>query len=111
MTNVQAAIGCGQLKNISWIIRRKREIGRRYISILRKSNKIYIQPNKLKFANNIFWVFGVLLKKNSKISRDQLVKKLSKLNIQTRNFFHPMHKQKIFKRIRRSTKIVCISIW
>ena len=104
MTNVQAAIGCGQLKNISWIIRRKREIGRRYISILRKSNKIYIQPNKLKFANNIFWVFGVLLKKNSKISRDQLVKKLSKFNIQTRNFFHPMHKQKIFKRMKLFNK-------
>ena len=104
MTNVQAAIGCGQLKNISWIIRRKREIGRRYISILIKSNKIYIQPNKLKFANNIFWVFGVLLKKNSKISRDQLVKKLSKLNIQTRNFFHPMHKQKIFKRMKLFNK-------
>ena len=36
MTNLQAAVGCGQLKNISWIIKRKREIGKRYISILSK---------------------------------------------------------------------------
>ena len=29
ITNIQAAIGCGQLKNISWIVKRKREIGKR----------------------------------------------------------------------------------
>jgi len=100
MTNLQAAIGCGQLKNISWIIRRKRQIGKRYISILKKCNKIYIQPYKLSYSKNIFWVFGILLKKNANISRDQVTKKLLKHNIQTRNFFYPMHKQKIFKKMR-----------
>ena len=100
MTNVQAAIGCGQLKNISWIIRRKRQIGKRYIFILKNCNKIYIQPYKLSYAKNIFWVFGILLKKNANISRDQVIKKLLKHNIQTRNFFYPMHKQKIFKKMR-----------
>ncbi len=98
MTNLQAAIGYGQLKNISWIIKRKREIGRRYISILKGSNKIYLQPYKLKYATNIFWVFGILLRSNAKISRDIVVKKLLNKNIQTRFFFYPMHKQKIFKK-------------
>ena len=28
-----------------------------------------------------------------------LLLKLKKLNIQTRNFFHPMHEQKIFKKM------------
>ena len=100
MTNLQAAIGCGQLKNISKIIRRKREIGRRYISILKNNKKIYIQPNKLDYAENIFWVFGVLLKKNVSISRDLIVKKLFKKNIQTRTFFFPMHKQNVFKKMK-----------
>ena len=104
MTNLQAAIGCGQLKNISWIIKRKRQIGKRYISILKKSNKIYIQPYKLSYSKNIFWVFGILLKKNANISRDQVIKKLLKHNIQTRNFFYPMHKQKIFKKMKLFTK-------
>ena len=104
MTNVQAAIGCGQLKNISWIIRRKRQIGKRYIFILKNCNKIYIQPYKLSYSKNIFWVFGILLKKNANISRDQVIKKLLKHNIQTRNFFYPMHKQKIFKKMKLFTK-------
>ena len=100
MTNLQAAIGCGQLKNISKIIRRKREIGRRYISILKDNKKIYIQPIKLKYAENIFWVFGVLLKKNVSFSRDIIIKKLFKKNIQTRTFFFPMHKQNVFKKMK-----------
>ncbi len=100
MTNLQAAIGCGQLKNISWIKKRKREIGKRYINILKKCNKIYIQPFSLPYAKNIFWVFGVLLKKNIKLNRDQIVEKMLKYKIQTRNFFYPMHKQKIFKKMK-----------
>ena len=104
MSNLQAAIGCGQLKNISKIIKRKREIGKRYINNLKGCDKIYIQPHKLKYSTNIFWVFGVLLKKEVKISRDQIVNKLLKKNIQTRNFFFPMHRQKVFKSIKLFSK-------
>ena len=100
MTNLQAALGCGQLMNINEIVKRKREIGRRYISILKNCKKIYIQPYKLKYSKNIFWVFGVLVKKGMKISRNTIVNKLNKRNIQTRNFFYPMHKQKIFKKMK-----------
>ena len=37
-----------------------------------------------------------MLKKNYKLSRDEVTKKLLESNVQTRNFFYPMHKQKIF---------------
>jgi len=100
MANIQAAMGCGQLKNISWIIKRKREIGLRYHSLLKNNKKIYIQRKKYSYAKNIFWVFGILIKKESKIQRDWVVKKLMKVNIQTRNFFYPMHKQKIFRKMK-----------
>ena len=42
----------------------------------------------------------MLIKPNSKYSRDLVVKKLLKRNIQTRNFFYPMHMQKIFKKLK-----------
>jgi len=41
-----------------------------------------------------------LLKKNSKNYKEQIVNKLLKYNIQTRNFFLPMHKQKIFQKMK-----------
>jgi len=100
LTNLQAAVGCGQLKNISWIIRRKREIGIRYNSLLKGNNKIILQPIKNGFSKNIFWVFGVLIRPSTKIKRDDVMKKLMEKKIQTRTFFHPMHKQKIFKKMK-----------
>jgi len=104
MSNIQASIGCGQLKNISWIIKRKREIGLKYHSLLKHNDKIIIQPTRLPFSKNIFWVFGVLVKKGSKIKRDMIIKKLIKYKIQTRNFFYPMHKQKIFMKMKIFSK-------
>ncbi len=94
-TNIQAAIGLGQLKNINWIVKRKKEIGRRYIKKLINNKNIIIQKNKNSYSENIFWVFGILLKKNYKFKRDLITRKLLKHNIQTRNFFYPMHKQTI----------------
>ena len=99
LTNVQAAIGYGQLKNINWIIKRKREIGKRYTDLLKTNNRIYIQPERNEFAKNIYWVFGLVLKSKSKIKRDNVIKKLYEKKIQTRPFFYPMHKQKIFRKM------------
>ena len=87
LTNVQAAIGCGQLKNISWIINRKREIGKRYTKLLKKNTKIYIQPLNNNFSKNIYWVFGILIKPNTKIKRNYVMEKLLQNKIQTRPFF------------------------
>jgi perosamine synthetase len=99
MTNLQAAMGCGQLKNISWIIKRKREIGLRYHSLLKNNQNIVIQNKKNTFSSNIYWVFGVLVKNKSKLNKNQIMKILNQKKIQTRSFFLPMHKQKIFKKM------------
>ena len=104
LTNVQAAIGCGQLKNISWIIKRKREIGKRYYNLLKGNKKIVIQPLKNNFSKNIFWVFGILIKPNKKIKRNILISRLLNNNIQTRPFFYPMHMQKIFRKMNLFSK-------
>ena len=99
-TNIQAAMGLGQLKNIKWIIKRKKEIGTKYHKLLKNNKKIFIQDLKTKYASNIFWVFGIVIKKNLRLSRNLLVKKLNDKGIQTRNFFYPMHKQNIFRKMK-----------
>ena len=98
MTNLQAAMGCGQLKNINWIVKRKKEIGSRYFSQLKNNNNIYIQPIKNAYSENIYWVVGILII-NKKFKKKNILKLLSKNNIGTRSFFYPMHKQKIFQKM------------
>jgi len=103
-TNLQAACGLGQMKNLKWIVKRKYEIGKRYYNNLKNNNNIILQDLKKSYAKNIFWVFGILIKKEYKLSRDFITKQLLKKNIQTRNFFFPMHKQKIFLKIKLFSK-------
>ncbi len=95
-TNIQASLGLNQLKRIKQIVQRKRKIGNYYYNNLHQNKNIIIQPKELSYAKNIYWVFGVVVKKNNKITSKELQKKLLKKNIQTRSFFWPMHKQEIF---------------
>ena len=65
---------------------------------MKNYSNIILQKNKTSFAKNIYWVFGIVIKKNSKINSKNVQKELLKRNIQTRPFFWPMHKQDIFKK-------------
>ena len=96
-TNIQAALGLSQLKRINKIVDKKFKIGNFYYNKLKNNKKIIIQPPKLKYEKNIYWVFGVVVKKNYKLSIDQIRKKLLKLNIQTRPFFWPIHQQDAYR--------------
>ena len=98
-TNIQAALGLSQLKRIKSIIKRKREIGKFYYNNFKKNENLLIQPYKLKYATNIYWVFGIVLKNKFNNRRTEILKKLLDENIDTRSFFWPMHKQTVFKKM------------
>ena len=66
-TNIQAAFGLGQMKHIDWIVKRKIEVGNRYYKNLIDNKNIILQDLKKSYAKNIFWVFGILLKKIIKL--------------------------------------------
>ena len=98
MTNLQAAIGCAQLKKLNIFIKKKRLIGDFYNKEL-KSLKNLILPKKYdEYSKNIYWVYSIILK-NSLKSKD-LSKKLIKYGIETRPFFFPMNKQPIIKKLK-----------
>ena len=105
MTNMQAALGCGQLKNIKKIVKRKREIGNLYYKHLKNNKYIGLQEKSNSYSKNIYWVFGIYLKQNSKFQRNDIMKKLLKYKIDTRPFFLSMNKQNIFKKLKLFKKI------
>ena len=97
MTNIQAALGLSQLKNIKHIVKKKMEIGKYYYKKLYQNSNIQILPPSNAFSKNIYWVVGIVIKKG-KITASMLSKKLARYGIGTRPFFWPMHKQEIFLR-------------
>ena len=62
-TNLQSAIGLAQLEKLNRFIIKKRTIGKIYNKELSKI-KIFNTPlEKKKYAKNIYWVYGLVLKK------------------------------------------------
>ncbi len=99
ITNMQAALGVSQVNRLNKIIKTKKKIGKFYYEKFKNNKNLIIQPIKFDYAENIFWIYGIVLKKGSKKKRQEIQKKLLKLNIDTRPFFWPMHKQDIFKKM------------
>lgn len=92
MTNMQAAVGLAQLEQIEKTIVRKREIGRFYQESLSCIDTIQLPVAKTDYAENIYWVFGIVMKDSDR-KADEVMKKLGERGIGTRHFFYPIHKQ------------------
>lgn len=96
LTNMQASLGLSQFKRMKKIIKKKRFIGNFYFNKFKNNNKILVQANNLSYAKNIYWIYGIIIKNKDKKFRKNFQKKLLNKKIETRPFFHPMHKQDIF---------------
>ena len=97
-TNLQAAVGLAQLEKLDFFVKKKRNIGKIYNKSLGDGQSYLLPVNKKSYGENIYWVYGILLK-NSKISVKKLMSLLRKKGIETRNFFWPLHQQPILKKM------------
>lgn len=99
MSNVQAALGVAQLEQMEKFLKKKRWIGKVYNEYLSKLNGVFLPIDETRYAKNIYWVYGIVLKKQNKIDAADVIKKMYKQGIGCRPFFYPMHKQPVFKKM------------
>jgi perosamine synthetase len=95
LPNISAALGLGQLHQIKKIFSAKKRIYLRYKKNLANIKGVNIPTVREWVTNYIMWVFNIYLDKSFPITRDELVKRLESKNIETRNAFVPINKQKI----------------
>jgi perosamine synthetase len=89
MTNIQAAIGLGQMTKIEAIIRRKKEIADYYRRRLENLPAINL-PLEEPWAKHVFWLFSVSLSPEFKKDRDGLIAFLAEQDIESRPVFYPI---------------------
>ncbi|MGH3025082.1 MAG: DegT/DnrJ/EryC1/StrS family aminotransferase [Gaiellaceae bacterium] len=98
LTSVQAAIGLGQLADIDRRVERKREIGRRYVSLLSDIEGLAL-PVEMPWALNVYWMVGIVVDEAiHRIGASELSARLAERGISTRPFFLGMHEQPVFHR-------------
>ncbi|MBX0310967.1 MAG: DegT/DnrJ/EryC1/StrS family aminotransferase, partial [Sulfurihydrogenibium sp.] len=100
MTNLQAALGIAQLERIQEHINKKRQMGKKYNELLADLQDIcYLPIPKTDYAENIYWVYTIVLKDNYPKNAKQIMKELRDKGIGTRPFFYPIHLQPVFQRM------------
>lgn len=90
MTNLQASIGVAQLGKFSVFVEKKRQIARWYseeLKSIEEKGLIELHP-EMPWAKCVYWMYSILTRAES---RDDLMKKLEEMRIETRPFFYPMH--------------------
>lgn len=95
MTNIQAAIGYGQTQRAKELVNKRRRIASWYKDKLKDINGITL-PIEAEWAKNVYWMYGIVINDNFGMSRNDVISELKEQRIDSRPFFVPMHKQKVF---------------
>ena len=99
MSNLQAALGVAQLEKIDNHIARKRQMGQRYTDLLKDISGLQLPLVKTDYAENIYWVYGLVLSDALPLDAVDIMRRLGEKKIGTRPFFWPMHEQPVFKKM------------
>lgn len=99
MSNIQAAVGVAQLEKLEEHLNLKRELGRHYQELLRNIEGIQLPLERTEYADNLYWVFGIVLKDEIKYNAEQVIKMLAERGVGCRPFFYPMHQQPVFRKM------------
>lgn len=97
-TNLQAAVGLAQLERIDEFVEKKRQMGRFYTEELADIKGIHLPVSQTEYADSIYWVYGILLDKESELSNREITKLLAKEGIGTRTFFWCIHEQPVYQK-------------
>lgn len=98
MTNIQAALGVAQLERLDQFVLKKRSMGALYTELLADVKGLELPVVKTAAAENIYWVYGMVLSEEIPFDAAEMMERLKKLGIGTRPFFWGMHEQPVFQR-------------
>ena len=95
MSNVCAAIGCGQFENLDDKVRMKREIFERYVDGFKDIDEIEMiaEPEGMKSTH---WLSIMKISESSKVRPLDIMMALEAENIESRPIWKPMHMQPVF---------------
>jgi perosamine synthetase len=107
MTNLQAALGVAQLERLDEFVTRKRYMGKLYTQLLADIPGIQLPIAQTDDAENIYWVYGVVLADELPVNATAIVQRLAQQKIGTRPFFWCMHEQPIFQKMGLFAGVSC----
>ena len=98
MTNMQAAVGLGQLEQIDWHLGQRRRVAEKYKELLNEKLEGYVKLQKVDDPkNHVYWMTSILFTDKVKKDRDQIMLEMETKNIEMRPIFYPMHLMPVYR--------------
>lgn len=91
MTNMQAAVGLGQLENIQWHLEQRQRIAKLYERRLPELAGYVEVQNIPADTTHVYWMNSAVFTDKVTLSRDEIMKKMEEKGIEMRPLFYPMH--------------------
>ena len=88
MTNIEAAIGLGQLEKIEEHIANRIRIRAKYFELLKDYSEYITFQKTTENSTTINWMTSIIFTSNVALDRDTICQKLSDLGIETRPVFY-----------------------
>ena len=108
MTNIAAAVGCAQMERLDEFVSIKRRIQKSYNEALENLPGVGIFPHP-EWAEGACWLAGIMIA-NAELAQ-VLRCRLKEKNIDTRQFWKPMHLQPMFLNSPATAQPVSSDVW
>jgi perosamine synthetase len=91
MTNIAAAIGLAQLERVAVHLAKRKAIAKGYEQRLSRLSDRILLPTSEAWADHSYWMYTIILRNSVSKERDQVMRDLDEVGIETRPVFCPMH--------------------
>lgn len=98
MTNLQAAVGLGQMERIEKLVAKKRRFGEYYRRKIAKIPGVRFQTEN-SWAKSVYWVYCIQLDPSLHLDAETLQGRLREKGIGTRPFFLGLHAQPVLQKM------------
>ena len=101
MPNLNASIGCAQIKKIDYFLKNKRKLYQKYVSVFKQIEnvKIFEEP---KNSTSNYWLQTLILGKEICHLRDEILNKTNKKGLSTRPVWNLIHSLTPYKNYPKS---------
>lgn len=110
MTNLQAAVGCAQMENLTRFLDAKRRIAKTYDAALCKVAGVKSFPDPA-YADSGYWFSGIYLEGKKSEQLQKLRSRLKLAGIDARPFWKPAHLQTPYSGSPRTDMSICEDLW
>ena len=98
MSNIQAALGLGQLERVDELIARKAQLFQWYKEGLQNLSQLTMNKECTSLEKPIYWMTSIVLNNDYSINRDELMSRLEQKGIASRPFFPQVSTFRMFRK-------------